>query len=242
MKDKARTLYTINMVLSAVFVIFTAIREASGDFVVAAGEGLMVLLLLFNIRLLKKGFFSFCSNLSVFLFIGSAFAIFSIQKHAEYDDIYVFSTYIVAAFCVTPLLAYRVRQMIVLAFIAVIGQAAFFFIKIAPAAAASGDSGMLKVYIIALLFLAMSGCFAVLVFRNQIKTVEVLEKERDITEKNFRQLNVAVDRMKSSFNVGERLLAAAENTARVSSDLSVHIRELDSVSELLLRSTDGAES
>ena len=230
------------MVLAVVFIIFTAIRTLSGDFRVAVGEGLLVILLFINIAMLKKGFFSFSSNASVFLFIGAAFAIFSIQEHGEYDDIYVFSTYIVAALCVTPLLAYRIKQMIILVVSAVAGQAAFYFLKIAPAAAAAGDTDMIKIYIIAFLFLAMAGSFAVLVFRNQIMTVEILEKERDVTERNFRQLNVAVESMKSSFNVGERLLEAAENTSRVSSDLSSHIRDLDSVSEELLRSTDGAES
>ena len=214
----------------------------SGDFKVAAGEGAFVVLLFLNIKMLNKGFFSFSSNSSLLLFIGAAFGIFMIQKHTEYDDIYVFSTYIVASLCVTPLLAYRIKQMIILVMVAVTGQAAFYFLKLAPAAEAAGETGMIKIYIIAFLFLAMAGSFAVLVFKNQLKAVEILEKERDKTEKNFRHLNVAVGSMKSSFNVGERLIEAADNTNRVSSDLSDHIKDLDSVSNELLRSTNGAEN
>ena len=242
LKDKARTIYVINMVLALVFIIFTAIRTSSGDFTVAAGEGFLVILLLINVTMLNRGFFSFSSNASLFLFIGSAFGIFIIQQHAEFDDIYVFSTYIVASLCVTPLLAYRIKQMIILVVFAVAGQAALYFYKIAPIAVAAGETGMIRTYVIAFLFLAMAGSFAVLVFRNQIKTVENLEKEKNRTEKNFRHLNVAVGSMKSSFNVGERLLEAAENTSRVSSDLSDHIKDLDRVSGELLRSTNGAEN
>ena len=87
----------------------------------------------------------------------------------------------------------------------------------------------------------MAGTFAVMVFRMQLRTIDSAEKERDNTEKSYRQLNVIVDSMKSSFNVGERLMEAAGNTENVSREISSSLDKLQQVAEELLESTNGAD-
>jgi methyl-accepting chemotaxis protein len=47
--------------------------------------------------------------------------------------------------------------------------------------------------------------------------------------------------MKNSFNVGERLLGAAETTSRESSKIAATLEELDSIARQLLESTENAE-
>ena len=241
-REKAVTLYVINQVLALFFLLFAVIRLAKGDYGVAAGELIVSFFLAINIYALFKGKYEICSTVSIFLFAGAAFGIFMIKEHQELNDIYIFSTYIVSVICVAPLLSYKVWQMVVIVVSGIIGQTAFFFITLVPIAKAKGLTDFMGEYFISIIFLFMAGLFAVLVFRMQLRTIKSVHLEKAKTEKNFQQLNIIVEKMKSSFNVGERLLGAAENTNKVSSDLSDHINDLNNVSSELLRSTDGAES
>ena len=241
-REKAVTLYLINQVLAAFFLIFAVIRISKGDVAVAAGELLVTLLLVFNILALFRGKYKLCSSTSVLLFTGAAFGIFLIKKHQDLNDIYIFSTYIISVICVAPLLSYNVLQMVLIVISGIIGQTAFFFFKLVPLAVSKGETNFAGEYIISIIFLFMAGFFAVLVFRMQLRTIKAVEYEKDKTDKNFQQLNIIVDSMKSSFNVGERLLGAAENTSMVSTHLSENIEELDTVSGELLRSAEEAET
>lgn len=241
-REKVVTLYLINQVLAAFFLVFAVIRIMKGDFAVAAGEAVVTLLLFMNIIALFKGMYKFCSTASILLFVGAAFAIFSIKEAKDLNDIYMFSTYIISVICVAPLLSYKVWQMIVIVFSAFIGQTLFFFIKLAPIAEAAGETGIVSEFIISLVFLLMAGFFAVLVFRMQLRTISAVEIERDNTNKSYKQLNVVVDKMKSSFNVGERLLSAAESTQKISEDISENLSRLVAESSELMNSTEKAEN
>ncbi len=239
-QEKAVTLYLINQLLAVFFLLFALIRIIKGDYPVAFGEAVVTILLFINIFALFRGQYKICSTVSVMLFIGAAFAIFMIKQPREINDIYMFSTYIISVICVAPLLSYKVWQMIVIVVSALAGQSFFFFYKLVPIAKASGQSGFTGEFVISIVFLFMAGTFAVMVFRMQLRTIDSAEKERDNTEKSYRQLNVIVDSMKSSFNVGERLMEAAGNTENVSREISSSLDKLQQVAEELLESTNGA--
>ena len=241
-REKAVTLYVINQVLAVFFLIFAVIRFAKGDIAVASGEVLIALLLALNIFALFRGQYKLCSSASVMLFTGAAFGIFLIKKPQDINDIYIFSTYIISVICVAPLLSYKVLQMILIVAAGIVGQTAFFFLKLVPVAAANGAENFIGEYVISIIFLFMAGFFAVLVFRMQLRTIEAVQHEKNKTDKNFQQLNIIVGRMKSSFNVGEKLLGAAENTTRVSANLSENIQELDNISKELTNSAEGTEN
>ena len=76
----------------------------------------------------------------------------------------------------------------------------------------------------------------------QLRTISAVEIERDNTNKSYKQLNVVVDKMKSSFNVGERLLSAAESTQKISEDISENLSRLVAESSELMNSTEKAEN
>jgi len=240
-REKALTLFFINAILGLFFLLFAVIRLSRGDLVVGGAEASVSLILAANIVILLKGKYRVCSNISIFLFIGAAFGLFMLQDLDRMKDLYIFSTYIISVVCVSPLLSYKLYQMVLVAASGVVGQAFFFFFKFAPLIQTSGDSSALGDFIISISFLFMAGTFACMVFRIQLKTIDAVNDEKAKAEGNYRKLNTLVDSMKSSFNVGERLLDAAETTSRESATIAATLDELDFIARHLLESTENAE-
>lgn len=240
LQEKVITLLLINAILSFFFFVFALIRFLRGDILVAAGEIFVAILLIFNIMALYRGLYQVGSNVSIFLFLGAAFSLFLLQEHRELNDIYIYSTYIISVICVTPLLSYHLWQMIAVVVAGAAGQVLFFLIKFIPIARVSGESGILGKFIISIIFLLMAGGFAVMVFRMQLRTIKAAQSEKDRTEANYIKLNSLVDSMKSSFNVGERLLQAVEGTSRSSENMSGNLEDLGSIADNLLQSTENA--
>lgn len=241
MQEKVVTLFLINLILTLFFLLFAAIRFTQGDYLVSGGELVISVLLSLNILALLKGWYRICSYFSIFLFAGAAFGIFFIQEHKWISDIYMFSTYYVAVMGVTPLLAYRLSQMITILVFGVLGQIGFILSEFVPLAAAQGVEGASGTFIIASTFLFMGGFFAVLVFRMQMKSINDIETEKNITEEKFTKLGALVDSMKNSFNVGERLVEAAGATGRSSEEIASNLEELDLIIRDLLVSAENAE-
>ena len=240
LQEKVITLFLINSILAFFFFIFAIIRVLKGDLPVAAGEVFISILLIGNIIALKKGFYKFSSNISIFLFVGAAFSLFLLQEHSELNDLYIFSTYIISVICVIPLLSYRLWQMIVVVGIGGLGQTLLFLFKFAALAQQNGETGIGGTFLISVVFLLMAGSFAVMVFRMQLRTIKAVQDEKAKTDESYGKLNKLVDSMKSSFNVGERLLQAAEGTNRSSKEISSNLMELESIVENLLESTENA--
>ncbi len=236
-QEKVVTLYRINFILGIFFLLFSVIRVISGDFMIAGGEFFVTLLLGVNILLMFKGFYKISSTVSVFLFIMAAFGLFMMQEHTELDDLYVFSTYTISIICVAPLMSYHLWQMIAIAGIGIVGEIFFFFTMMMPMLKSQGAEADYGSFVIAIAFLFVAALFATMVFRMQLKSISLIEKERDNTAKGYTQLNRIVGSMKSTFNIGERLLLAAENTSKVTEELTSDIQDLTRTSEVLFSST-----
>lgn len=239
-QEKVITLYLINFILGFFFLVFAVIRLSSGDMAVAIGEFLITILLALNILALYKGAYRFSSNVSIFLFVGAAFGLFLLQEHKEINDLYIFSTYMISVICVTPLLSYHLWQMISVVFIGGAGQLALFFLKFVAIAEASGETDVAGKVIIAVIFMLMAGSFAVMVFRMQLRTIADVQSEKNKAEESFSKLNSLVDSMKSSFNVGEKILHAAEETSRSSEEISRKLKALEEIAHNLMISTEDA--
>ncbi|MBI9099293.1 MAG: hypothetical protein JEY91_12485 [Spirochaetaceae bacterium] len=239
-QEKVITLFLINAILSFFFFVFALIRFLRGEYIVAGGEVFLSILLIFNIIALFKGLFRYASNFSVFLFLGAAFGIFLLQEHRELNDLYIYSTYIISVICVTPLLSYHLWQMIAVVGAGAAGQVLFFLFKFHALASAAGETGIVGSFFISIFFLLMAGSFAVMVFRTQLRTIQTVQEEKNKTEESFSRLNKLVDSMRSSFNVGERLLEAAEGTNLSSEKISENLEQLERISETLLVSTEQA--
>ncbi|MBN2655578.1 MAG: hypothetical protein JXR86_00855 [Spirochaetales bacterium] len=239
-QEKAVTLLLINLILGTSFLIFTLIRLLRGDFVVAAGEAFVTVMLLLNILALYRGAYRFSSNVSLGIFVAAAFGIFLLQEHRELNDLYIFSTYMISVICVTPLLSYHLWQMVVVVVIGGLGQILLFLFKFLPMARAAGETGIMGKLLITVMFLIMAGSFAVMVFRMQLRTIKAVQEEKRKTEESYGRLNALVDSMKSSFNVGEKLLLAAEETSRSSENIASSLQKLEEIADNLISSTEEA--
>lgn len=240
LQEKVITLFLINVIFGFLLLIFASIRFSSGSIIIGTGEIFVAMLLFLNVLALVKGHYHLCSNISILLFTGAAFGIFLLQEHKELNDLYIFSTYIISVVCVTPLLSYKLWQMIGVAAIGVVGQAAFFFFKFAAIAVAKGETAIIGSFFISIVFLLMAGSFAVMVFRIQLRTIEAFKAEKNNSDQSYRKLNNLVDSMRSSFNVGERLLQAVQGTSRSSEEISANLEELGVLAASLLQSTENA--
>lgn len=240
-KEKAITLFVINVILGVFFLLFAAIRLMAASYVVAVGEAVVSLILIVNILILFKGRYKISSIISIVLFSSAAFVMFLIQDHNELDDLYKFSTYIISVICVAPLLSYNIWQMVIVALAGLAGQVFFFFFMLMPYAAASGETDVSGQFVISITFLFMASLFAVLVFRSQLRSIRAAEAEKENAEDNFRRINGIIADVRGSFDVGEKLLSAAEETSRSAKDISGNLAEIGAEVDKLAESTDVSE-
>ena len=237
-REKVTTLFIINLLLGFFFLVFAVIRLMAESYVVAVGEGFVAVILAVNIIILFRGRYRVSSIISIFLFSAAAFVIFLIQEHTGLDDIYKFSTYIISVICVAPLLSYSLWQMLLVAASGFFGQIAFFVFLLMPYAAESGESGILGKLIISTTFLAMASFFALLVFRIQLRTIKAVEKEKEHAERSFMTINTIIGEMRDSFNVGEKLLNAAESTSQSAENIAAKLMNIGKIVDELETSTD----
>ena len=239
-REKAVTIFLINVILGLCFLAFAAIRISNGDIVVGLGELIVFVILVFNVIALYKGKYRFSSIVSIFLFVSAAVLIFLIQPHDKLDDLYKYSTYFIAVVCVTPLLAYKLWQMMTVAVIGIIVHAVFFYFIFIPIAAANGEADIFGRFVISIVFLIMGALFATMVFRMQLRTISAVQAEKENSERGYRQISEVIETMKNSFNVGADLLSTAEATSRSAEDVSAKLDDLTGISEELKISTETA--
>ncbi len=237
-QEKAVTLLVINFILGIFFIMFATIRLLESSYTVAAGEAVVSAILAVNIIILYRGKYKISSIVSIVLFTAAAFIMFMIQEHNELDDLYKFSTYIISVICVAPLLAYNIWQMIIVAGAGLAGQALFFFILLMPFAEEHGETDITGQFIISITFLFMAALFAILVFRMQLRSISAAQTEKVKAEESFKRINGVIDEMRASFDVGEKLMSAAESTSRSAGDISAKLGNIGKIVEDLKNSTD----
>jgi len=232
-QSRVITLFVINTVLALFFLMFAGIRVLAASYMVAAVEAVMALLLVLNLLILFRGRYEITSNVSIFLFLIAAFGIFMIQDVQESNDIYIFSTYMLSVICVTPLMSYRIWQMVSIVGGGLTGQIILFLIRVLPVAQANGEADILGKLVISTTFMLMAGSFALLVFRHQLRTIDQVKNEQQRTHQNLDALNKVVSEMRESFDMGEKLQQAAEKTSHSSQEISSDLEELKNISQLL---------
>ena len=238
LRGKAVTLFLINAILGIFFLLFAMIRITGGSIVVGMGEISIAIILVLNIFSLFSGRYRLSSMVSLFLFTMAAFVMFILQDHNELDDLYKFSTYIISVICVAPLLSYTIWQMIAVGCAGVIGQVVFFYLKFSPIARANGETDITGQFVISITFLLMAAFFAVLVFRSQLSSIRMAETEKESAEISFKKINNVIDEMRGSFDLGEKLLVAAETASRSAGDISDKLNNIGIIVSNLEGSTE----
>ena len=91
--------------------------------------------------------------------------------------------------------------------------------------------------IISVAFLAMASFFAILIFRFQLKSVEVVGIEKEHAETSFRKINAIIEEMRGSFDVGEKLMSAAESTSQSAENIAAKLNSIGAIVDELEQST-----
>ena len=109
-QKKAETLFIINMALSIAFVLFALLRIFSHDIIVGGAEIVVGSVLFMNTVLISRGRYMLASRISVVFFTMVACVLYAIQEKTEFNDIYLYATYITVVIIMAPFLCYSKLQ------------------------------------------------------------------------------------------------------------------------------------
>ncbi len=235
-EKKAETLFIINFALAVGFVLFSIIRFVRLDFFVGGIEILVSGLMFLNCSLILKGKYMLTSRISVVFFVLTAWAIYAIQEKNEFDDIYLYSTYITVVLVMAPFLCYSISQFRFIIAGALLGQLFFYVISI-PSITASGEGLQLTQFIISFIFLTLGAAFAFLIFKMQQENMTAIENQKKKSEQSLLSISTLFESTKSAFNVGEILLEAAGKTSTNSKEISMDLSTLDEIFSMLKLNT-----
>lgn len=226
--DKATTLFKINSMLAVAFTIFSIIRFIKGDIIVGVAEVCFVAVSVINILFVTRGKYKIGSTISVILFLIAAIGIFGLQEHSSVSSLYKYSTYMLILFCLSPLLSYKEWQIKSILVIASLSHI-FFYLRMLPELGSIDNSIYLGPFIVSLALLMMPGYFTVLVFKFQLKTVNRILNQKKSSDNNYDKLSNVLESTKSTFDIGEDLLKAAEVATQNSRGVSTDIKEVKSI-------------
>ncbi len=236
-QKKAETLFIINFALSIGFVLFSIIRFARIDFVVGGVELLVAAILFTNAVLISKGKYMFTSRVSVVFFVACAWGLYAIQEKTQFNDIYIYSTYITVVLIMAPFLCYSKIQFRGMIIGALAGQVLFYVLSI-PMLQANGEGLQLTGFLISFVFLGLGSNFAFLIFKMQQSNMEIIENQKKKSEDSLLSITDLFDSTKSAFNMGEVLLEAAKKASTNSNDIAMDISALEEIIGILKDHTE----
>ncbi|MBN2618698.1 MAG: hypothetical protein JXR64_10365 [Spirochaetales bacterium] len=236
-RKKAETLFIINALLSGSFILFGILRLSSGDLIVGGAEFFVALVLGSNAFMITKGKYTLASKISVVFFTFTAFLIYGIQEHKEFNDIYIYSTYGTVVIVMAPFLCYsklQFRGMI----IGILSGQIFYYVKDIPVFSVDGNGIQLVPFFVSLVFVGLGCFFAYLIFKMQQESMEIIENQKKHSENNLLSITSLFDSTKSAFNMGEILMESAAKTSTKSRDISMDLTSLDEIVNGLKKHTE----
>lgn len=236
-QSKAKTLYIINFSLSIAFLLFSILRLVQADIVVGGAEIVVGSILFVNSKLIVRGRYMLASRISVVFFTLVTWLLYLIQEKSEFNDIYLYCTYITVVIIMAPFLCYSKKQFMGLIIAAVSGFILFYVMSI-PMITANGQGLQIPAFIIALVFLGLGCFFGYLIFKMQQENMAIIEQQKKKSETELLSITNLFDSTKSAFNMGEVLLEAAGKASNNSSDMAMDITSLEDVMKNLTAHTE----
>ncbi|QEN04424.1 hypothetical protein EW093_06840 [Thiospirochaeta perfilievii] len=236
-QQKAQTLFIINFSLSVGFVLFALIRFIQVDFIVGGVELFVAAVLAVNSILVVRKRYYLTSKISVVFFTACAWGLYALQDKKEFNDIYMYSTYITVVLVMAPFLCYSKVQFKGMIISALLGQLLFYILSI-PMLKASGEGLQIGAFLISFVFLALGANFAYLIFRMQQKNMDLINSQKEKSDKSLLSITDLFDSTKSAFNMGEVLLEAAKKASTNSNDIATDISSLEETVSTLMKHTE----
>lgn len=232
LQTKAETLFKINFVLSVGFVVFSIIRFIRQDLIIAGVELFVAAILGANALIVYKGKYRVSSRISVVFYTACTWALYAIQQKQTFNDIYMYSTYVTVVLIMAPFLCYSKNQLRGMIVAELLGHIIFYILSI-PMLKATGQGIQISAYIVSILFLAMGANFSYLIFKMQQTNMEIINNQKEKSEKSLISISDLFESTKSAFDMGGVLLEAAEKASENSSDISMDIAALEEIIESL---------
>ena len=241
-QKKAKTLFVINFSLSIAFFLFSIIRIVDNDLVVGVSEIVVGLVLFMNSRLIIFGKYMLTSRISAVFFTLVAWVLYAIQDVSEFNDIYLYCTYITVVIIMAPFLCYSTLQFKGIILASLVGMV-FFYVRSIPMTVANGEGLQIPGFIIALVFLGLGCFFGYLIFKMQQDNIRLIESQKKKSEADLSAITSLFESTKSAFNMGEVLLESAEKATQHSSEMASDISSLEEIMNILKNNSEkGQES
>lgn len=242
-REKAFSLAVLNLVLTIGFIILGVVRLAGGHVAMGLGEIGLAIFLAASVMAILKHHFVLMSYLSMAFFVVAAIGLFFLREITSGRDIYIQSTYIIAALIAAPLLSYKIRQIVVVMGFGLAALIFQFVFRIAPAVAAFGQTAEYSDLVVALLLTFFPGLFSLQIFRSQQASLRRIQENLNTISAQFRRLRELISNSAQTFNVGERLETQAQHNSEFAVNLTEETSSMSKrLDELLLNINDTNES
>lgn len=245
-QQKAVTLFLICIVIPAMFLIMGAIRFSEGSIMVALGEWLIAGLLASGTVLISRGKFKFVSYMLLITFWIAPIALFVLNFRSpamqNINAVFQLAAYQLAVLVTTPILAYRIRQVILMLILTFLVNFLLFILYISPTLGAAGITDhLVQNYVISLALIASASYFSFQVFRNQFHSLRLLEEEADRDTRRYVRINDVLQSTTQAFNVGETLTLTAQESLGVAESMSQRVEEIQKEISTLSQGMDDSE-
>lgn len=219
-REKAVSLVILNTMLSFGFLILAITRGIGGHWVVAGLELFITLLTAFFVYLIWKGRAKLVSLSDLVLFFTAAVGLFAIREVGTAHDIYVYTTYMIPVFLSSALFCYALWQIILCVGLGVTAAIIFQFLWIMPIMQQAGQKVNLTDFIIAMVLAVFSGFFSMQLFQTQKRSMSEIRKQSGSLKEHLSKLTIIMEETGAAFDIGEKLLANAEENQQSSQEIS----------------------
>jgi methyl-accepting chemotaxis protein len=225
---RSRALLKVDLASSLFFTIYTVINLIEGKPLNAAIEFVLILVFVFNIVLLKKGYYKISVNMILIVCFLAAFMLVFTQSAGEAYEGFKIFTFTMPTLVALTLFGYNKKQAYIF-----LGSGELIILysllfRAIPAQQLPTPE-LISLYIPPMLLFIICNFFVVQVISNSTIIFGSLKQQDEISSRRFIELNKLVEAFKGNLNLGKTLHDLAENTSINSENISKRLENMDSV-------------
>lgn len=225
---RSRALLKVDLASILFFSIFTVINLIDGKPLNAAIEFVLILVFIFNIVLLKKGYYKISVNIILIVCFLAAFMIVLSQAAGEAYEGFKIFTFTMPTLVALTLFGYNKKQAYIFFGSGELIILYSLFFRAIPAQLLPTPE-LITLYIPPILLFIICNFFVVQVISNSTVIFGSMKQQEEITSRRFMKLNELVETFKGNLDLGKTLHDLAENTSINSENINEGLGNIDSV-------------
>lgn len=239
-REKAVSLFVLNAMLAAAFLVLGIIRLLDGHTLMGAIESGMSVILVLFCYLVAVGRFRTVSIGTISLFLLAAAGLFATREVEAAKDIHVHAAYMVPAYLTLPLLAYDRRQLVAALAVGILSHVVQNQLRVMPAVQRNSGEYVASEFLVSLVLMLMSAVFIYQIFFSQQKNLGSIQASAIESSRRFERLRGLLDKVSGSFNVGEELQQHARTNAEVAESIAAGLAAVSE--EMTALGSDSAQT